>query len=93
MNKLLIAVDENLRRMIPQINHVSMKMPSFPVLSQPEQITNETFCNPSAADECSEKFCFCTYKMDLPLNQTVEIIFVDEGIKLQPSYDTLFNVF
>lgn len=74
-----LTVPEKHRRYIPQINHISMKMPSFPILSQPHDIGPDTFCNENKLQNCSNTFCFCTYEIDLPLNATVEIILVDEG--------------
>lgn len=79
MNYHYVVVDPKFRRYIPQINHISMKMPSFPVLTEPEYITNSTFCTEADLENCEEKFCFCTYTIQLPLHKVVEILFIDEG--------------
>lgn len=76
---LNFAVAPNVRRYTPQINHISMKMPSFPPLSEPERITPNTFCNESQLHNCDKEFCHCVYKIDLPLYAVVELLLVDEG--------------
>lgn len=75
----ILAVETALRTYTPQINHISMKMPSFPLLSQPESIKNGTFCNESTVRHCSTNFCHCVYKIDLPLHVVVELTLIDEG--------------
>lgn len=57
-----------------------MRMPSFPPLSQPEDIKPDTFCNDETIQKnCEEEFCGCTHVVKLPLFRTVEILLVDEG--------------
>lgn len=57
-----------------------MKMPSFPLLSQPEDIKPDTFCNEDTVSEnCVEEYCAYVHIVKLPLFRAVEIIFIDEG--------------
>ncbi|XP_065208115.1 uncharacterized protein LOC135836952 [Planococcus citri] len=72
-------VEKKLRTYTPQINHISMKMPSFPLLSQPESIGKNTFCNESTVQNCNTTFCSCVYKIDLPLHVVVELMLIDEA--------------
>ncbi|KAJ8954969.1 hypothetical protein NQ318_000400 [Aromia moschata] len=73
--------DVNSRLLTPQFNHISMKMPRFPLLPQRDQITDDMFCNKDTMTNknCEENYCECTHGIKVPLNSVVELIFVDEG--------------
>lgn len=56
-----------------------MKLPAFPLLTQPELIKDTSFCNSSTVSNCKEEFCSCTHVIDVKLNSLVELILIDEG--------------
>lgn len=67
----------------PQLNHISMKLPHFPLLPARHMIDEDTFCNAvTLAREgrnCRTDYCQCPHVLELPLNATVELVIVDEG--------------
>ena len=67
----------------PQLNHISMQLPPFPLLSQRNEIRPNMFCNDSSlaaqGRDCQKEFCACTHLVDVPLGSVVEVILVDEG--------------
>ncbi|KAJ8683445.1 hypothetical protein QAD02_019237 [Eretmocerus hayati] len=64
-----------------QLNHISLKLQSFPLLSQRDMITSSTFCNESTtkSNYCLTKHCACTHVLQIELNSVVELVLVDEG--------------
>ncbi|XP_033225671.1 laccase-1 [Belonocnema kinseyi] len=67
----------------PQLNHISMKPSSFPLLPQRDLIDPNTFCNETSmkdVKDCKKEFCSCTHVLQVKLNSVVEIILVDEGV-------------
>lgn len=64
------------------INNMSFMFPSFPPLTQPEDITATTFCNheesPAHCDAKPGRLCRCTHLLKLKLNSIVEMIIIDE---------------
>ncbi|KAK9505006.1 hypothetical protein O3M35_009161 [Rhynocoris fuscipes] len=73
-------VSKRHRILTPQFNHVSLKLQSFPLLSQPEDIKPTTFCNHSQLQDCKDRYCECTNVVELKLGEIVEVILVDIGI-------------
>lgn len=73
----------NLKFFGPQLNHISMKMPSTPFLIGREQNDETKYCNSSSLAErninCRKDFCECTHVLQVPLNSTVEVVLIDEG--------------
>ncbi|CAH1282323.1 unnamed protein product [Diabrotica balteata] len=69
------------RVLTPQLNHISMTMPTFPLLSQRDEITDDLFCNKETMKEqnCSETHCQCPHGIKIPLGAVAELIFIDEG--------------
>ncbi|KAM3962212.1 uncharacterized protein ACR2FA_003712 [Aphomia sociella] len=69
----------------PQLNHISMKMPSSPLLiSRPSP---ENFCNSSSIDDdCKEGYCECSHVLSVKLNSVVEIIILDEGVTFDANH-------
>ncbi|XP_058802841.1 uncharacterized protein LOC131670882 [Phymastichus coffea] len=72
------------RRLISlQLNHITMKFPPFPLLSQYESITPDMLCNssyiPSGAN-CTVDYCACTHVINLKLNEVVELVMIDQGL-------------
>ncbi|XP_008204291.1 L-ascorbate oxidase [Nasonia vitripennis] len=64
----------------PQLNHISMKMPSFPLMSQTELIDSSAFCNASTVEGCETDYCTCPHVLQVKLNSVVELVLVDEGL-------------
>ncbi|CAG9772968.1 unnamed protein product [Ceutorhynchus assimilis] len=65
----------------PQINHISMEMPSFSLLSQRDEIVDDTFCNETTVQDkdCVNNYCECPYVYQIPLDAVVELVIIDEG--------------
>ncbi|CAH1780992.1 unnamed protein product [Owenia fusiformis] len=71
----------------PQMNGITMVIPSSPPLTQPEDITEDTFCNETSLHgECREKFCECTHVLRVGLDSLVEIVFVDQGFTFNANH-------
>ncbi|XP_063393914.1 uncharacterized protein LOC134679036 [Cydia fagiglandana] len=69
----------------PQLNHISMKMPSSPLLIDRPDPHN--FCNMSSVDdECREGYCECPHVLSVRLNSIVEIVILDEGITFDANH-------
>ncbi|KAL1506103.1 hypothetical protein ABEB36_005531 [Hypothenemus hampei] len=69
------------RVLTPQINHISMKMPNFPLLSQRNEVPKNMFCTEETVkgENCSKTYCECPHVYQIPVNSLVELIIVDEG--------------
>lgn len=71
------------RRYSPQLNHISMQLPTFPLLSARHMIDDSNFCNSSTLANqginCKTEFCQCTHVLQVPLNAIVEMVLIDEG--------------
>lgn len=69
----------------PQLNHISMKLPSSPLLlTRP---SSDNFCNASSINEtCREDYCECSHVLSVRLNSVVEIIIVDEGVTFDANH-------
>nr|AAN17506.1 laccase 1 [Manduca sexta] len=79
-------VPEQVNRLYtPQLNHISMKMPTSPLLiTRPSP---ENFCNASSIDEgCKEGYCECPHVLSVKLNAIVEVIIVDEGVTFDANH-------
>lgn len=74
----------------PQINHISMKYPSEPILMNQYEDLRLNFCNSTSLAErnmnCREIFCECFHVLDVPFNRNVEIILLDEGYKYDANH-------
>lgn len=74
----------------PQLNLISMKMPSAPLLINKDHMDDSKFCNDSSLAalniDCKKEFCECTHVLQVPLNASVEIIIVDEGYKYDANH-------
>ncbi|XP_043270972.1 laccase-1-like [Venturia canescens] len=73
-----VAKGEN-RRLTPQLNHISMKLPSFPLLPQRDSILPDQFCNASTVHNCVDEFCACTHVLQVKLGSVVELVLIDTG--------------
>ncbi|NP_001155158.1 venom laccase precursor [Nasonia vitripennis] len=69
-------------RTLWQLNHITFKFPSFPLLTQPDMIQPDTLCNSTSAKNCLKEYCTCTHVINAKLNSVVELIIVDEGSKI-----------
>ncbi|KOC68923.1 Laccase-4 [Habropoda laboriosa] len=71
---------KNTKRVLtPQLNHISMKLPSAPLLSQRDFIDQNQFCNASTVMGCDQDYCACTHVLRVKLGSVVEMVLVDEG--------------
>ncbi|KAI5644658.1 multicopper oxidase domain-containing protein [Phthorimaea operculella] len=69
----------------PQLNHISMKMPSSPLLITRPSADN--FCNSSSIEKsCKEEYCECSHVLSVKLNSVVEIVLVDEGVTFDANH-------
>ncbi|XP_033743202.1 laccase-1-like [Pecten maximus] len=64
----------------PQINHISTTLPPSPPLTQFHDIPQDMFCNADTVQRnCSEEYCECVHTIKVDLNDTVELVVIDEG--------------
>ncbi|XP_065577924.1 uncharacterized protein LOC136038621 isoform X2 [Artemia franciscana] len=70
----------------PQINHITLKMPPVPPLSQPNEVDPSIFCNENTVNNCTEEFCECVYAHTIPIGSLVELIFIDEAQMFESSH-------
>jgi L-ascorbate oxidase len=72
----------------PQINHVSLMMPSTPVLYNWDQIDSSTICNVSNINltYCLTEYCHCIYTLELNVNDVVEFVMTDEAFTYQSNH-------
>ncbi|CAG4968642.1 unnamed protein product [Parnassius apollo] len=69
----------------PQLNHISMKMPSRPLLI--DRPSPKNFCNASSIDEtCKASYCECPHVLSVRKNAVVEVIIVDEGVTFDANH-------
>ena len=67
---------------IMQINGITFKYPTSPLLSQPENIQEESICSlekPSKQCAYTPLFCECTQIIEVPARKYIDIILIDEG--------------
>ena len=71
----------------PQINHISLKLPAAPPLSQLEDVPTSLFCNASAPPEpdCRTRYCGCLHMLRVELGSLVELVLIDESKYTEPS--------
>lgn len=78
------------RLFTPQLNHITMKMPSFPLMMNTDLIDDSQFCNASSLAakgvDCQSQFCECPHVLQVPLNATVEMILIDEGFTFDANH-------
>ncbi|XP_066583904.1 uncharacterized protein [Prorops nasuta] len=72
--------DKRQRVFTPQLNHISNKLPHFPLFSQREMIDSSQFCNSSSVKGCKDEHCSCTHALQIKYGSIVELILVDEGV-------------
>ncbi|XP_046990758.1 laccase-like [Schistocerca americana] len=66
----------------PQVNNVTFKYPSVPLLTQRNLISSEMFCPNIQAEssDCYDEFCNCPYVIEFDLGDLVEIVLVDTSV-------------
>lgn len=74
-------VPSKLQRLLtPQLNHISLRLPPFPLLSQHSDLgTKYPFCNETTVSDCENKYCECTHVIEVPLGTVLELIIIDKG--------------
>lgn len=65
---------------ISHVDDMSLSFPNFPILTQPELITEDTFCNKTHKPARCEGMvpCPCTYNHKIALGSVVELIIIDQ---------------
>ncbi|XP_043798629.1 laccase-4-like [Apis laboriosa] len=74
---------------VAQINHMSFKYPTSPLLSQPENTAEESICSlEKRSKECANTplFCECIRIIEVSPNKNVDIILIDQGFGGNVSY-------
>ena len=66
---------------ISNINNISFHFPSFPLLTQPEEIDEKMFCDEfNIPERCLGKsVCPCVHRLKVKLNSIVELVIVDQS--------------
>lgn len=78
LHNIITVTHSSERVYTPQINKMSFKLPSFPLLSQREMIEPWMSCDQIKKD-CSLEFCECTNIIRVPLGSVVELFLIDKG--------------
>lgn len=69
-------------------NNISFDFPSFPLLLEPDMITDDLFCDKDSTPEhrCvyyeGKKICRCTHRIKFALNSIAELIIVNVDDKI-----------
>lgn len=67
--------------LVGYLNNITYKSPPFPLLTQPEEIREEMFCDDeNLPQHCNGRtVCPCLHRLKVKLNSIVEIVLVDEN--------------
>lgn len=62
------------------INNISFTQPSFSILTQTDEISDDMFCDQDSLPErCAERtICHCTHRLKVKLNSVVEMVLIDD---------------
>lgn len=84
----LHAVEQTKHVYMPQINHVSLKLPPSPPLSQYADLNEDIFCNHETVmpKNCSEEYCECVFRLHVNVSDVVEIVIIDEGVTFNANH-------
>ncbi|XP_044756692.1 laccase-4-like isoform X2 [Coccinella septempunctata] len=65
----------------PQLNHISMKFLPLSLLTQRNEIKEESLCNETTVRDmnCRNDYCECPHIINIGLNDVVELIIIDKG--------------
>lgn len=78
INEFSVPESEDIAGPWPQVNSRTFSYPSFPLLTQRNEITRDMYCTDE--DVCADgSFCACSYLYDIKLGSLVEIVFIDLG--------------
>lgn len=75
----LLVTDAKQQVLTPQLNHISLKLPSVPMLPGRDHLDVTKFCNRSTIRDCLDKHCECTHvlqvrPLQLPKNDLIQLI-------------------
>ncbi|KAJ8683448.1 hypothetical protein QAD02_019240 [Eretmocerus hayati] len=64
-----------------QLNHITLKLPTVPLMSQWSQIDQSNICNSTTINrsQCLRESCACTHVLKVKLGSIVELVLIDEG--------------
>ncbi|KAF2361462.1 Multicopper oxidase type 1 [Trinorchestia longiramus] len=79
------AVPKKHRLFMPQMNYISLMLPSSPPLSQPESVPPQEFCNAehppvTPNNNCTTDFCACFHTLSVRKDSLVEMVLIDKGL-------------
>ncbi|XP_022095078.1 laccase-25-like [Acanthaster planci] len=92
LNKKLVinssAVNEHSKptifgQLYAQLNHITFRPPSRPLLTQSHEILEHEFCNYESVmahqERCTKQQCECTHTLQINMGQVVELVLVDDA--------------
>lgn len=67
------------------VNNISFMSPSFNILTQTDQITDDVFCDGNNIPKrCASRICPCTHRIKIKLNSVVEMVLIDDREMVGP---------
>ncbi|XP_067670637.1 uncharacterized protein [Haliotis asinina] len=82
----LAAVNKKNKLYLPQLNHITNIAPPSPLLSQFGDVPKDMFCGPHNTKNCSHEYCECIHLIKVDLNDTVEMVLIDEGVTFNANH-------
>lgn len=79
-----LVPEKDNRLYTPQLNHISMKLPSSPLML--DRPSAENFCNYTISESCVDGYCECPHVLSVKLNSVVEVIILDEGVTFDANH-------
>ncbi|XP_026280853.2 uncharacterized protein LOC113208177 isoform X2 [Frankliniella occidentalis] len=78
----------------PQLNHISLSLPAFPLLSGRDRLDSPlhspALCNETSLSaqgrDCGREYCECTHVVRVPLGGVLEIVLVDQGVRYDANH-------
>ncbi|GFN83923.1 multicopper oxidase [Plakobranchus ocellatus] len=71
----------------PQMNRISSVLPGSPPLSQYDDVLANQYCNEfTLQSRCDKDWCKCTHKLDVALEDLVELVVVGEGVTFNSNH-------
>lgn len=66
--------------LVGAVNNISFKFPTFPPLSQPDDLSESLFCDSQNIPETcrGRQICPCVHRLKVRLNSIVELVVLDE---------------
>jgi hypothetical protein len=64
------------------INNISFTLPTFPLLTQPEEVNDSVFCDENKVPKncIGSSVCECVHRLKVKKDAIVELVVVDESI-------------